>query len=125
MQNLGNMKKHVKKTLIIGLILGAIGNWIIPYNSAEFLGLHPQILMSLVFLFGGLIASKWIITEMLKSAFLLAIGGVLAVIARIVYDTLLIDTTMHNLAPFEILLTFISAFIGALLGLLSSMLLRK
>ena len=57
-----------------------------------------------------------------KIAMLIFLGVVLAVMARILYDTIFWDKTSHNLAPFEILLcgiiTIPSAFLGVYLTLL-------
>ena len=57
-----------------------------------------------------------------KIALLVSLGVALAVLLRIIYDSIFLDSTSHNLAPFEIIIcgiiTIPCAFVGVYLGLL-------
>ncbi len=107
----------------VGLIIGGIAYWFQPYNQMTVLGLNIWLIMSI----GSFIASAFIMLYLkekpLKIALFVSLGVALAILARIIYDTIFWDSTSHNLAPFEIIIggivTIPSAIAGVYVGLLA------
>lgn len=118
------METKVKLGIIgVGLIIGGIAYWFQPYNQMTVLGLNIWLIMSI----GSFIASAFIMLYLkekpLKIALFVSLGVALAILARIIYDTIFWDSTSHNLAPFEIIIggivTIPSAIAGVYVGLLA------
>ena len=118
------METKVKLGIIgVGLIIGGIAYWFQPYNQMTVLGLNIWLIMSI----GSFIASAFIMLYLkekpLKIALFVSLGVALAILARIIYDTIFCDSTSHNLAPFEIIIggivTIPSAIAGVYVGLLA------
>lgn len=61
----------------------------------------------------------------LKITLLVFLGVVLAVIARIFYDTTFWDASSHNLFPFEIIFCGIITIPSAFVGVYSALLIKK
>jgi uncharacterized membrane protein YccC len=117
------MKNKIKIRIgitLVGLIIGGITYWFKPYGE---LGI-PEIVLpwSLGAFLGSLLLMLFVNEKPPKIALLVSLGIALAVLARIIYDTTFVDSTSHNMAPFEIIIcgiiTIPSAFAGAYLGLL-------
>ena len=115
------MKATLKLWIIfVGLIVGGISYWLNPYNELSLMGVHIYLILCI----GSLLASFFIqllsSSNPVKIIFLLSLGTIIAIVIRIVYDTTFWDSTSHNLAPFEILITafiiFPSAFAGVYLA---------
>lgn len=119
------MNKILKYALILGFFLGIPANWIIPYSNTEFLGIYTWIYVAIIFSVGGLLFRLIWHSEIFKTAFLMVIGFVVALIARMSYDMIFIDNTMHNLFPIELIMNVLPSFIGSLLGLFISILFKK
>lgn len=99
-----------------GLVIGIFYSWFNEYNEPEVWGVRVRTLMMtgssiLAFLLCYLDDGK-VLPTVLK----IAAGVTLAVLMRIVWDTVMIDKTMHNLAPFELVMAFGLSFITSLLG---------
>ena len=118
------METKVKLGIIgVGLIIGGIAYWFQPYNQMTVLGLNIWLIMSI----GSFIASAFIMLYLkekpLKIALFVSLGVALAILARIIYDTIFWDSTSHNLSPFEIIIggivTIPSAIAGVYVGLLA------
>ena len=114
-------KARIGATLV-GLIIGGISYWFQPYNQIQILGSNIPLVWSLGAFFGSLLLMIYFNEKPPKIALLISLGVALAVLARIIYDTIFWDATSHNLAPFEIILcgiiTIPSAFMGVYLALL-------
>ena len=107
-------------TFFVGLIIGGLAYWFQPYNQTSVLGINMWLIMGIGALVGSLLLNIASIAKPHVIALLVSLGVVLAVLFRIIYDTIFWDPTSHNLAPFELLLasavTIPSAFIGILFG---------
>jgi len=105
---------------LVGLTIGAISFLIEPYVQTDMPG--SFFIWSVGAFFGSLLLMLFVNEKPPKIALLISLGIALAVIARIIYDTIFVDSTSHNLAPFEIIICGIiaipSAFVGVYLGLL-------
>jgi uncharacterized membrane protein YccC len=114
-------KARIGATLV-GLIIGGISYWFQPYNQIQILNSNIPLVWSLGAFFGSLLLMIYFNEKPPKIALLISLGVALAVLARIIYDTIFWDATSHNLAPFEIILcgiiTIPSAFMGVYLALL-------
>jgi len=104
---------------LVGVLIGAISNWIHPYHE---LNLEDSPILSVLILgslLGSFLLTLYLNKRYSEIALLVTLGVVLAFIARIVYDITFWDSHSHNLAPFEIitsLITLPSAFTGSFLG---------
>jgi len=111
--------------LIIGLSLlaGGIIYWTIPIYDIALLSRLFIVKWCLPVILIGLISFPIGKKRPLNSSILITIGFVSAIIVRIIYDTVIIDPTSHNLWPFEIVIsiciTFPIAFIGSTITFLA------
>ena len=105
---------------LVGLIIGVIAYWVEPYIQTDIPG--SFFIWSVGAFLGSLLLLLFVNEKPPKIALLVSLGITLAVIAKIIYDTIFVDSTSHNLAPFEIIICVIvtipSAFVGVYLGLL-------
>lgn len=105
---------------LVGLIIGVIAYWVEPYVQTDIPG--SFFIWSFGAFFGSLLLMLFVNEKPTKIALLVSLGITLAVIAKIIYDTIFVDSTSHNLAPFEIIIcgiiTIPSAFVGVYLGFL-------
>jgi hypothetical protein len=104
----------------VGLIIGGIAYWLEPYVRTDIPG--SFFIWSVGAFFWALLLILFVNEKPPKIALLVSLGIALAVLLRIIYDTIFVDSTSHNLAPFEIIIcgiiTIPSAFVGVYLGLL-------
>jgi uncharacterized membrane protein YccC len=107
---------------LVGLIIGGIACWFQPYDQNTVLGINMWLIMSMGAFIASFLLMLFVNEKPPKIALLVSLGVVLAVLARIIYDTTFYDSTSHNMAPFEIIIcgivTIPSAFVGVYLGLL-------
>lgn len=112
----------IKSATLTGIFIGVLAYWFQPYNQTTLFGVNIWLIMGIGAFLGALVLMTFLTGKPIKTALLIVLGVVIAVLARILYDTLLWDPTSHNLAPFEILwavfATAPGAFSGAFLGLL-------
>jgi len=108
--------------ILIGILIGAISYWFQPYNQLNVFGVHTRLIWSLGAFFGSLLLYILVDEKPFKIALLISLGVMLAIIFRIIYDTIFWDSTSHNLAPFEVIVcgmvTIPSAFAGSYLVVL-------
>ena len=113
------MKVEIR-ILLIGVFVGAISYWFQPYNKETVLGVNIYLLMSTGALLGSFFLKVRLDLRPSKIALLVSLGVILSVITRIVFDTTFLDSTSHNLVPFEIIIcaaiTILPAFAGAYLS---------
>lgn len=115
------MKSKVRMgSMLVGLIVGGIAYW---FESFVQTGIPASFFIwSVGAFFGALLLMLFLNGKPPKIALLVALGIALAVLFRIIYDTTFVDSTSHNLAPFEFIIcgiiTIPSAFGGSYLGLL-------
>ena len=124
------MKTELKDTLAIlnftiSIISASIFYWIIPYSEINMTGLSFILTWSITgFLVGG--AGVGILKKSrLHAALLTTTGFITSVLIRMIFE-FTIDSTTHNLFPFEIMITMLIAFPSSFLGAFSaSLLIRK
>jgi len=108
--------------ILVGILIGAISYWFQPYNQLSIFSVNIWLIWSLGAFFGSLLLYTLLNEKALNIALLVSLGVILAIIFRIIYDTVFWDATSHNLAPFEVIgcgmVTIPSAFAGAYLTVL-------
>lgn len=111
------MKYKISIIIILtGLLLGGIAYWFQPYNQQNLFGVSIYLIMGV-----GAFLSSFFITvyqreKPLKISKFISLGVILAVLGRIAFDVTFFDSTSHNLAPFEIIICGLNAFLPALAG---------
>lgn len=114
--------KNRQSILIIGLGLFVAGifHWTIPYSDMNMFSrpfiLKWSISAILIAATGVSVFSKTI----LKASLLTTFGFISAVMLRVIYDTTFIDSTSHNLWPFEVIIALMIVFPASLIGALLS-----
>ena len=107
----------------VGLIIGGTAYWFQPYDQMTLFGLNIWLIMSIGSFLGATFLMLNLKEKPLKIAMLVSFGVALAILARIIYDTTIWDSTSHNLAPIEIIIcgivTIPSAIAGVYVGLLA------
>ncbi|WP_228850494.1 hypothetical protein [Aegicerativicinus sediminis] len=111
------MKTKVKFLItLIGFLIGAVSYWRTPYKELNLLDTQMWILFVFGTLIGSFILNLYLNNKPIKVAILISLGVVLSVIFRILYEITFMDTSSHNLAPFEILVSVIQTLPMSLLG---------
>lgn len=109
-------------TTLVGIMIGGLAYWFQPYNQSTVFGINMWVFMCIGVFLGTLLLMIFLNEKTPKIALFVSLGVILAVSARIIYDTTFWDSTSHNLFPFEILFSAIAtvpcAFTGSYLGLL-------
>lgn len=116
-----HMKSIFKDTLsilIIGLsfLVGGIIYWTIPIADIALLSKQFLIKWCVPVLLIGFISFPIGKKRPLLSSILITIGFVSAILVRIIYDTVNIDPTSHNLWPLEIAISICITFPISLIG---------
>ena len=105
---------------LIGLLIGALLYWQTPYNEMNLLDLNMWLLAGASSLIGALLSTLIFNEKSWRMVLFITLGVVIAILIRIIYETIVIDSTSHNLAPFELIFgalqTFPMAFFGVYLG---------
>ncbi len=110
--------KDRQSILIIGLgfFVAGIFHWTIPYSEMNMFS-QPFILKwSISAILIGAAGVSVLRKTALKASLLTTLGFNLAVMFRVIYDTTFIDSTSHNLWPFEIIIVTMIIFPVSLLG---------
>jgi hypothetical protein len=102
--------------IIIGMVIGGISYWFNDYNVMNISGISIYLIMSAGSLFGAMLIAFKLNVKPLKCARLISFGVILSVLIRILFDTTFVDSTSHNLAPFEIIIAAAIAFPCAIIG---------
>lgn len=121
-------KSNIWLTLL-GLVIGAISYWRIPYNEMNLLEIKLWFIVGSGTLIGSFISTIYSNQKPSKIGLLITLGVILSTVIRIVYDSVFWDTTSHNLAPLEIIFTGFQslpmAFSGAYLAKLIKPLIKS
>jgi len=117
------MKNKVGIDLIlVGLIIGGISYWLQPFDQMDISTGFIPLIWSIGAFLGSVLLMLFVNEKPHKIALFVSLGVALAVLLRIIFDTIFYDSTSHNLAPFEIIIcgiiTIPSAFAGVYIGLL-------
>lgn len=89
------------------------------------LGVHIWLILSIGTFLVSIMLKLYLQEKPLKIALMVSLGVVLALLARIFYDVTFWDSTSHNLACTEIILSGIEAVLSALAGVYLGVLLKK
>ncbi|WP_076499074.1 hypothetical protein [Belliella pelovolcani] len=108
--------KSVIKMVLGGFLIGGLGYWFQPYNDLYILGINIYLIIGVGAFLASLFMSLYKKRKPIKIASFVTIGIILAVVCRIVYDITFWDGTSHNLAPFELVICGLIAFIPAIIG---------
>jgi len=105
--------------ILVGIIAGGFSYWFNPYSEMRFLGIHIYKLLASGAFLGSLVLTLILNGKAWKIALLITGGVIIAIFCRIVFD-IIIDSSTHNLFPFEIIIALFitgpSAFIGSYLA---------
>lgn len=114
-------KRMAMRAVLTGVLAGGSAYWFMPYNQMAVFDINIFLIMGTVSFLFSLLLMYFQNEKPAKIALFVTLGVNIAVLARIVYDTVFWDSTSHNLAPVEFLLSSIvtlpSAFAGVFLGL--------
>ena len=111
------MRKLVSLLIVcIGILIGGLAYWPMAYEELNYMSLNTWLIVCSA----SLITSLFIVIQWdqdpLKTALFLTLGVIFSVILRIFYDTLFTDPSSHNLAPFEVIISFLQAFPAVIIG---------
>ena len=112
-------------TILAGLIIGGLAHWFQPYGQMTILEIHIWWILSIGSFIVSILLKLYLQEKPLKIALMVSLGVVLALLARIIYDVTFWDSTSHNLAPFEFILSGIVAVPSALAGVYIGVLFKK
>ena len=118
-------KKNNSWIIVVGILIGAISYWRIPYEEMNLLDIQLWLLVGLGTLIGSLLLTLYFNQKPSKVALLITFGVVLSVIIRIIYDVTFWDSTSHNLAPFEVVIGGFQSFPMAFLGAYIAKIIKK
>ncbi len=107
--------KNALRELLAGFVIGVIAFWFVEYNVRELYGIPLKYIImvgSAIAVFGF---AYYLNKEILKAIFFVLHGILVAQLARILYDISL-DSTTHNLIPFELFDTILRTALGGLVG---------
>lgn len=117
-------KKNQLMVIFLGLLYATITYWPVIYLD---LNMVSRIIF-LIWFSGALVIGCLSVilfrNEGLRSAVFVTMGFVLAVVLRIIYDSIG-DVTSHKLAGIEVFIAVIYAFPGALVGAIIGMVIQK
>jgi hypothetical protein len=99
-----------------GLVIGIFYAWFNEYNSPTVYGMNLRTMLMTACSMVAFLLVYFEKGKLLKIALLISAGVCIAVVLRIAYDGLFVDKTMHNLAPFEVLIAGALSLITALIG---------
>jgi len=112
--------KVVLSITLVGLLIGAVSYWRIPYDDMNLLEIKMWIFVGSGTLIGSVFSTLFFKQKPWEVALLIILGVLLSVIIRIIYEVTFWDATSHNLAPFEVIISGFQslpmAFVGAYLA---------
>ncbi len=113
--------KIVLLIILVGIMAGGLSYWFNPYNEMSLLGISIYKLMGSSAFLSSLILTLILNEKPWRIALIITAGVIIGVMCRIIFD-IIIDSSTHNLFPFEIIIaifiTVPSTFIGSYLSLL-------
>ncbi|MEJ2004764.1 MAG: hypothetical protein P8X57_07340 [Cyclobacteriaceae bacterium] len=99
-----------------GLVIGIFYYWFNEYNSQSVWGLRIRVILMTACSILSFLLCYFDDGKPLQTALRISGGVLIAVLLRIIWDTVLIDSSMHNLLPFELGIAFALAFVTSLIG---------
>ena len=100
----------------VGFVIGALSVWFVAYDKQVIMGVSSYTLIGIGSFVASLCLSLFRNDHPKQLALRVYLGILLAAIARIAYDTTLVDPTSHNLFPFELIVYTIFSLPPALAG---------
>ena len=122
-----NFLKDRKNQLIViflGLLYAAVTYWPVLYLDLKMVSRTLFLIWFSGALIIGCLSVIFFKNEGLRSALFVTMGFVLAVILRIIYDSIG-DATSHNLAGIEVVIAVFYAFPGGLVGAIIGRVIQK
>jgi hypothetical protein len=110
--------------ILLGLLYAAITCWPVLYFDLKMVSSTFFLIWFSGALVIGCLSVVLFRNEGLRSAVFVTIGFVLAVVLRIIYDSIG-DFSSHNLAGIEVVLAVLYAFPGALVGAIMGIVIQK
>jgi hypothetical protein len=117
-------KKTQLIVIALGLLYAAITYWPVPYLDLKMVSRSFFLIWFSGALVIGCLSVVLFRNEGLRSAVFVAMGFVLAVVLRIIYDSIG-DSTSHNLAGIEVVIAVFYAFPGGLVGAIIGRVIQK
>ncbi|MEI6139435.1 MAG: hypothetical protein WCP85_09230 [Mariniphaga sp.] len=117
-------KKNQLIVIFLGLLYAAITYWPVFYMDINMVSRTFFIIWFSGALVIGCISVIFCKNEVLRSAAFVTIGFVLAVVLRIVYDSIG-DANSHNLAGIEVVIAVFYTFLGGLVGAIIGRVIQK
>jgi len=111
-------------TILAGFIASAIVYWPIAYEDLAITSTSFLVLWGIGAIVAGGLGVQLFSVSFPGVAVLVMVGYVLATLSRIVVETIA-DSSTHNLLPFELLLSAIVSFPGAVVGAFVILLMKK
>ena len=108
----------------LGLVAASISFWPIAYAEIDMTELSFVLTWALTALFVGCAGVAFLKKSSMHAAMLTTAGFIASALIRIIFE-LVLDPTTHNLFPFEIMLTVLSAFPSSFAGAYATSLLFK
>jgi|GEM_PF-7078098 len=103
--------------MLSGLTSSAIVYWPVSYSELSMMDKSNWLVLGLISIIITMLLSRFFIRQKkILLALYFSLGATLAILLRIQYDTITIDSSSHNLALIEILIVFFQSFPAALLG---------
>jgi len=99
-----------------GLVIGIFYYWFNAYNEQTVWGMRIRVILMTSCSILSFLLCYFDGGKPLQAALRISGGVLIAVLLRIIWDTAVIDDTMHNLLPFELGISFALSFITSLLG---------
>ncbi len=104
-------------SIIMGLICGALSYWFNAYNEMYVLGINIYILMGILSVLLAIFLGVRFKKEVYSIPLYYSFGFIIAVLGRIFFD-IAMDSSTHNLFPFEIVFVLViiipASYCGAL-----------
>lgn len=104
------------KILVFGVLCGALSYWLTGYNETSVFGIHIYIIAAATVSISGYVLASKFKYETKPIIQNLVFGFLIALVGRIIFDTLTVSSTSHNLAPLEILIIFLIVSIASTIG---------
>jgi hypothetical protein len=110
--------------IVAGILAGAISSWFNEYNQLTVFGISIRLLLAITSFAASFLMSLFYSESNAKIPLLISAGVLMALAGRIIFD-LYIDSTSHNLFPFEMLISFSISFSCAFVGSFLASLYKK
>ena len=119
------MKKSKYWIVFTGVLIGAVSYWRVPYADLNLNDLSTWLFVGSVSFIGGFVLKLAFRQAPFKLGLFTMLGVVASILLRIIYDVIILDTSSHNMAPIEIIITALQSFPVAVVGAYIAVLFKK